>query len=614
MALFGFKKKKKPEIKKEEKISKLNRREYNRYIVQDLNIESVGKVINISKNGAEIEKTDIDEIGNEALDVKLENFEVEGAIKRETLKVVGVNFENELLDADIIKNHLVKYKNYNFNSNSTDFEIEFGKNHSLEKTKAVINLMLELDDPNTNVEKFKSHIEAIPELEILIFKKANSVESASRTKIDSINTAITRLGFEEIKRVVYDFINRKITFKNCYFNDFEHFEFYNILKLSLFKKLAPLFSFNDIRSEGRSLLATETVGVDLLLENAPNGFKNLYKSPKELYSHVLRVYEDKFFGINLLDLNRDYFVNRMGLFKYLYDGYLLAHQSLHPYYEFKDDQEIILSSRKLRFSYVSYLTFLALQYIISKDKRSGYMLLNRLIKLGLNTQKALSFLNKAIHDTNEKLKIAGVDDKIGSISFPSFKIKISDNFGKTKDIEYFIEKLTKVSNEHINRVAFRYEDSFAAMKLINNVINSIDFNFNSLPFCVIPCHNLKDDELKLELFNGFDLVIFKDIEKLPKNLFKDFRKLWRDFEGKIFVTFSTYSMIDFYQKELFLLIRDFIVDIPSFAENKTLYKRLLEKSCNEVNEIFKESVCSENEFESELYTIDSVYKKVIDNL
>ena len=610
MAFFGFGKKDKKEKREEKKSIKLNRRKYDRYFVENLYVDDIGKVIDISKNGATIQKDKIDKIELKNINIRLKDLDIFSTIKRETLREIDVNFEKEIDDKNIIFSHLKKAKNYDFKNKNIDIKIEFDKNHQLEKNKAVINLMLEIDDPNASIEKFKSHIEALPSLENAILKKANSVESASRIKIKNVSTAITRIGFEEVKKIVYDYINTKITLKNSSFDGFKHFEAFNILKSSIFKKISPLFAFKDIRSEGRSLLLTDTIGIEFLIKE-DDRIKKLYKSPKELYSYTTRLYEEKNFQTNFLALNKNYFVNRLNFFKYLYDGYLLAHLNLYPYFEFKEDQSIILSNRKLRFSYVAYITFLALKYILSKDKRSGYILFNRLKKFGL--KDPISFINEIIQETNNQLKHIGIDDRVSLVSIPSFRVSIS-SYSKGKSFIHLMNKIDEVSKEKAKRVALRGEDSFATMKIVDDLINSLEFDFYDMPFCVIPIKNLADDELTLDMFNGFDLIIFKDIEKLPKNLFKDFQKLWRDFEGKIFVTYTTDSMIDFNNKELYLLIRDYIVDIPSLFENKKLYKVLVENSCKDIDETFDKNICDTAEFENEIYTLESIYKKSIDRL
>ncbi|WP_187648165.1 HDOD domain-containing protein [Nitrosophilus labii] len=611
MGLFGFGKNKKKEEKavaENKKEEKLSKRSYDRYHVQGLYVPGFGEVLDISKAGAAIKKVEVDEIKRESIDIELENVEVKAKIKRQTLKEVGVNFEDELNTEEIIKKHIRKPKKYIFKNKMPVSKIDFDEDGTLEKIKAVINLMLELDDPNTSVEKFKTHIEALPVLREKILKKANTVESAGKSKIENVTTAITRIGFEETKKVVYNYINAQISLSNENFTNFEHYEFYNILKSSIFKKLAPLFSFRDIRSEGRSLLTTDIIGIELLINIAPKDFKNIYKSPKELYSYTSRIYEEKIFGINFLDVNRDYFVNRLGLFRYLYDGYILAHLSRHPYLEFSNDFNIMLSSRKLRFSYIAYLTILALEFILSKDKKSGTIFLNRLKRFGLDSSKALSFLNETIFEANEILEKLEVENKIRPVSYPNIALGVEKSFGKELHISAFIEKMDFVSKNGVKRIAFRYEDPFCAMMFIDNALNSLEFNFYDLPFCIVPSQNLKDDELKIETFNGFDLVIFKDIEKLPKNIMDDFLKLWKDFEGKIFVTYSAYSMIDFNQKKLHSLFKDYIIEIPSCFDHKYIYKSMLEIACSELNKDLNMNICSVSEFLNDVYSIDSIYK------
>ena len=608
MGLFGFGKKKEANQKKSKDLKKYSKRLYDRYHVDNLYVQGYGKIINFSKNGAAIRKENISEVKKDWIDIKLENIEISAKLKRETLKEFGVKFDNEI-DKSLIEKHLKRLKEYDFKAKDL-LNIDFYENEKLEKIKHIISLMLELDDPNTTIEKFKVHIEALPVLKSKILTKANTVENAKSYEVKDITAAITRLGFEEVKKIVYSFINEKISFSNASFSNFDHYEFYNFFKSSIFKKLAPLFSFRDLRGEGRSLLSTETLGIELLC--SLKKFKNIYKSPKEIYSYTARVYEEKIFAKNFLEINKEYLVDRLSLFKYLYDGYILAHLYCYPYIKFKNEFSISLSPRKLRFSYVAYLTILALKFVLSNDKRSGLILLSRLKRLGLDSAKALSFLNETIFETKKILDNLDIKGNVRSVSYPSISINLEKIFGKELHISSFIEKMDIASKEDKVRIAFRYEDSYIAMKFIEASINSLEFNFYDLPFCIIPSQNLKDDELKLETFNGFELIIFKDIEKLPKNLMDDFLKIWRDFEGKIFVTYSAYSMIDFNYVELHYLLREYIIDIPSPFEHESIYETMLDIACKEINSDLNSNICNKDNFLNEIYAIDSIFKIIVE--
>ncbi|GEM_PF-2278710 len=614
MGLFGFGKGKKKEEKEKIDIKKrvLSFRRYDRYHVENLYIPGIGEVIDISKKGAAIKKSEVAEIKRENIDLELENVELKAHVKRETLKEVGVNFDEELDIEEIIKKHLKRPVIYDFPENREVYELKHEEGETLEKVKAVINLMLELDDPNTSVEKFKNHIEALPVLRERILKKANSVESASKSEIKSVTTAITRIGFEEIKKIVYDYINEQISLTNDNFENFENYEFYNILKSSFFKKMAPLFAFRDLRSEGRSLLTTDTIGMELFLNTAPVGFKNLYRSPLQLYSAITRLYEERVFGVNFIEVNRDYYVNRMGVFKYLFDGYVLAHLNHNPFLELSKDFRITLSSRKLRFAYVAYLTFLALEFVLSKDKRSGTVLLNRLKRFGLDGSKAIGFVQETISEANEILEKLEVSKKIQVPAYPNIALGLEKSFGKELHISALIEKLRFVSENDVKRVAFRFEDSWFASYVLSVILNSFEFDFADMPFCVIPCANIEDEDLKMDMFDGFDIVIFKDIERLKEDLFDDFLKLWNDFEGKIFVTYCAYSLIDFSKPALHNVLKDFIIEMPSYYDNDYIYKGMLKNACSECNAVLNENICDVSSFMGEIYTMDSVWRKCVD--
>ena len=180
MGLFGFGKKKEANQKKSKDLKKYSKRLYDRYHVDNLYVQGYGKIINFSKNGAAIRKEDISEVKKDWIDIKLENIEISAKLKRETLKEFGVRFDDEI-DKSLIEKHLKKLKEYDFKTKDL-LNIDFYENEKLEKIKHIISLMLELDDPNTTVEKFKVHIEALPVLKSKILTKANTVENAKVMK------------------------------------------------------------------------------------------------------------------------------------------------------------------------------------------------------------------------------------------------------------------------------------------------------------------------------------------------------------------------------------------------------------------------------------------------
>ncbi|WP_200762388.1 HDOD domain-containing protein [Nitrosophilus alvini] len=615
MGLFDFGKKKKENKaateEKEKKDTALSKRQCDRYHVDNLYIEGIGKILDVSKNGAAIEKREIEEVKKTKIEIKIQNLEKTVEIKRQTLKEMGVMFEESLKSVDFFEKYVKKPHRINFRLERNISENDIEKDERLDTVKAVINLMLELDDPNTTVVKFKTHIEALPELEAEIIKKANSVEKAGKMDISSISNAITRLGFDEVKRLTYEHIDTKISMSNVALDEFEHYEMFGILKTAIFKKLAPLFSFRDLRSEGRSLLVTDIMGITFMADQADEKFKKFFKTPKELYSYTARVMEERTFGKTMIEVNKHYFEQVLGFFQYLYDGYLMAHLLRHPYIEYPESIKMTLSSRKLRFSYVAYLTILALEFILSSDKRSGYILLNRLKRFGMDNSKAISFLNETIFDANEMLENIGVKDKIRSVSLPTFSISMERILGKELHFSAYADKI-KIVDQSTKRAAFRYEDPFFANFLIDLVLNASDYSFEKMPFCIVPCDILDDEDLKLEMFSGFDLIIFKNIDKLKEELFEEFSKIWRDFEGNVFVTYNAYSFIDFKNEKLHKILRDFIIDTPSYFDSKKVYETMLKIACSDINKEFDKDLADPGSFRDKIYTMDSIYKKSVD--
>jgi hypothetical protein len=212
LGLFSFitnsKKSEKKEEKKVKKTFLLNFRSADRYHIKEIEINAAGKILgrikDISKHGIGIRKVEPKELNKEKISVKIAGVEVFSSVKKETLKEIGVKFEENINVKGIIEKNVLRPKKYALLKNSSFSKEEIEENENIQKVKSVVNLMLELDDPNTSIDKFVIHIKSLRDLEARIIQKANSVLSSSKSEISDINVAITRIGFEAVKKIVYN--------------------------------------------------------------------------------------------------------------------------------------------------------------------------------------------------------------------------------------------------------------------------------------------------------------------------------------------------------------------------------------------------------------------------
>jgi hypothetical protein len=207
--------------------------------------------------------------------------------------------------------------------------------------------------------------------------------------------------------------------------------------------------------------------------------KDYFISSPRIYSEISRIYENNNFGRDLLSINKYYFENKMGMFKDLYDGYILAHLILNPSYTFSNDIKLVLSQRKLIFSFLIYLSFIATQFILDKDRESGVGLMNLLRRAGMDQNKIMDFLNDSLSDANNVLKDLGLSGTIRSGSLPQSSFKIEGYLQKNIHFKYLIKSFKDFSvMKSIKRMALRYEDEAYTHFILGKLMIADDIGLN----------------------------------------------------------------------------------------------------------------------------------------
>jgi len=601
----GDKKKERKETKKETKEKPLNRRAFDRYVVEGLK-----GITNISKGGCELKKENPEEVKSEFLEVQIGEEKIKSAVVEDRIDRIHLKFVEEFSNKELLKKHIKRLKEWEEpkGKNKIDF-----KNIESEDSefKTIINLLSEINNPNTTTEKLRSYIEKIPKVKEAVLAVANSVESAAKEKITSLTTAIARIGFERLKEVVRRTIVRELSFENRDLPNFEHFESYSVLKSTFLTEILPYTSFRDTGNEARLLFTSETTPLSFFTK-LKEDFKNYYTSPNRLYSPYSRYLERLHFGTDFLKLGKEFIVEYSELFKYLYDGYILAHLYLYPSLSLPRDLKISLSRRKLDFSYISYLTFLTVLAIVGKDRKSAYILLGRLKRLGMNADKAMEFLSTVVENANDALYHMGLRRSLRMFSYPSRSIRAQRLFPARDNVyfKYLIEKVASAKK----RLVLRHEDRTFTGYVLGIILNAEEFGFRNKAFCIVPCENLSDSEIDPEDFSSFDIIVLRNVDLLEKELLSDFKKIWKDFDGTVICTYSTYSLLDWENPELYETLREYVVDIPSFLYETKSYNFMTEKIKEELEETlgkdsFDKSLVFVNETtENVIYSLLKTYK------
>ncbi|BCD60111.1 MULTISPECIES: HDOD domain-containing protein [unclassified Nitratiruptor] len=607
MGLFGFGKKKKEQVAVSETNEiehiAINHRKENRYIAKSGTTCNYGEVVDFSKKSLAVAVTKGSHETGESLQLELEGISIDAKVLRVAPKKMALKLENDLAES-VAKRIKTKLKESEIEPKSLlDFQ-NMEHDPDMEKKRAIINLMLELEDPNTSVEKFKDSIHAIPEIRDHLIAQANSLENSRLGEVKDEGGAVTRLGFDRVKAIVYDYIMQESTKADESLSHFKDFDIYKIVLGAYFKKFAPLFGFKDRNNEAIHFLSTLNIGAEYLAKQSGR-LAELYKSPYELFSFEMRFMEYREFGTDLFEINKYYFVDSLNIFRYIYDGFVLANMMLYPKYT--PHYTIELSERKMRFGFIVYLCILALRFILSKDKYSGVIFYNRLKRLGYDAVSAKEFINETNALINQQLIRLGIDKKIQQPDLGSgYAFSLENYIGSGIYYEY-VHRMLVLFDDKATRMALRFEDEYYTMDVLEKVLNFDEFGFKNSAFVIVPCSALADDEVPMDQFKAFNLVVFKDVDKLPKKLQKDFLKIWKDYEDKIICTFSSDSMIEYENKELFEALQPYIVDFPSYYQSPLLYTKMLTNTAQQINKFLGTSACDIALFKNDYVTQKSVY-------
>ncbi len=586
----------------------LNKRSSIRYIVHEFSIGEIGVVREISRGGMIINKSTTAEIIGPRVNVSRLNHEISMDISWQNEDIIALKFIDNFNSAELIKSLTKRIKEQEYHQ---DRVISNGTIMAVSQTDILgpcLNLIEELENPDADVTKLTAYVEEISEasgepddhgdnddeeenktsphntepgdLKDLIIFVANTALTKSDDKIDDLDYAIVRLGLESVKKISKDYLRRKMPEREVSLSGFNNYEAFNILKTSMFKHLASFFGYEDVDGEGSLLLALDTKGIDVMMSHekrGPGKLKNYYISSPRLYSEISRVYEKNMFGKDLLMINKHYFNQKLDMFQDIYDGYILGHLILNPCYMFDHKIKLDVTRKKLVYAFLVSVSIMATEFIMDGDKASGAGLVHILKRSGMNEDKIMLFLNESIERSNIILKDLGLGGKIKNRPLPKSSFKIGDYLKKDVHSKYLIQSFENFSTmKSIRRMALRYEDTAYAHFILTKMLNADDIGLTSSAYCVVPCMNISVHELYLEDYAFFDLIIFKDIDRLPETHMKEFVKLWHSFEGKIIATFNNYSFLDLDHEELYVLMKDHIVDFPSYYGDSRIHETMID--------------------------------------
>ena len=110
MAFFKniLSKEKKETEKKEERKEKhiLNKRKYLRYSIENILVENLGTINDISKKGISVQASNTDDLKAELLNLNVENDKCTAIVKRKTKDTIGLEFQGLFENKDFIKKNI----------------------------------------------------------------------------------------------------------------------------------------------------------------------------------------------------------------------------------------------------------------------------------------------------------------------------------------------------------------------------------------------------------------------------------------------------------------------------------------------------------------------------
>ncbi|MCC6346560.1 MAG: hypothetical protein IT388_05170 [Nitrospirales bacterium] len=605
-----------------------NRRKDLRYRIGGISAGDLGAVTEMSREGAKITKRGKLKCSDASVSLSTAHKSLHAEVVRQDDDAVGLHLTGDFDTGSYIRQNLERLVEEDPIPLSalTYYTISQYRQHDF--LTPLTNLMAELESGETKVERLKLYIIEISEVhrkwteekekknkgvtqntgpeagdatvfpdlkEDLLTRSAGS-KGVSDINASDIDCIVARLGLNAVKRISGEFVKRNRARVEVSLPGFRNYHLFTTLKTVLFKRISPFFGYKNEWGEGSSLLSLEACGLKILMKNSPLDLHGYYTSPARLYSEASRSFERLLFGTDLVQVNKTYFEKVVGAFTSVLDGYVLGYLLLNLHYAVDKGMKVSITKNKLLYSFVMYLTALAILFIIERDRESGTTLMARLKRTGMDEKKSLDFLNDCIMEANSVLHEMGIRESIKPVSPPSSSFRLESYLPGEAHCEHFLKTFRNFHLLQGRRMVVRYEDEAYAHFILNRLLGIDAFGLSSAIACVIPCGNITEEELYFEFFTNFDLVVFKGIDRLPRFHHKTFMRFWEHYEGKIIATLSASSLFDYEQKDFYQLMRNHIADFPSSLSTPALHRRMADHTIQYVRPFLRDEPPDPNRY------------------
>lgn len=585
-----------------------------RYLIEEIPAGAIGNIIEMSKDGVRVIKRGKFIVREEETDMtfRIGQVMVKTSIAWQNEDSIGLKFEEPFNSTDYIKQHLLKPVSEVPNPSCPVTYTGISNYRSFDFMTPVTNLLAELESIETKMNRLKSHITEIsevhkkwveakeaelkerqrnakagtpsekqapfdssvfPDLSQELFQhSAGSKGCADAKDVDCI---VARLGMDSLKKVSSGFVRKNRARVEVSLPGFKNYHLFSALKTVFFKRVAQFFGYRNDNNEGSSLLSLEACGLKILMKNSKIGLDAVYTSPSCFYTETARVYEKVNFGYDIVHLNKLYFGKTLNIFTGIIDGYMMGNLIMNPHMPFDRSLKFRLTKTNLAYSFVVYLSYLFVNFVMDADTEAGAVLLSKLKRTGMDDAKIIGFINSCISEANKVLYGMDLKESIKPASFPRLFAKLDLSISSNPVFSHFLNSFIKLNTGDGKRMLIRHDDESYCHYLLSRILACEEAGLKSRIVCVVPCANITDDALYPEDFAGFDLVIFKGLDKLSLYHRQWLIKFWKSFEGKIIATVNSESMFDIFQKELYEVMKNHLVEFPSYIKNAAFHTTMV---------------------------------------
>jgi len=521
---------------------------------------------------------------------------------------IGFKFEEPFNSVDYIQQHMIKPATKIPDTACPITYLQVAQYKSYDFMTPLTNLLAELERAETNINRLKLHITEIsgvhqkwvkakekelkererlvragtpveklppfdgsvfPDLSQELFQHSSGAKGCVDAK--DVDCIVARLGMDSLMKLSSSFVKKNRERVEVLLEGFKNYHLFSALKTVFVNRVSPFFGYSNDNNEGSTLLSLEVCGLKILMKNSSTPLDNIYTSPEMFYTETARVYERVNFGYDIVHLNKMYFGKALNIFGDVIDGYIMGNLILNPHMTLDRSLKFNITKTNLAYSFVVYLTYLFVNFVMDSDMEAGVILFSKLKRTGMEDAKILEFINSCISEANKVLSDMDVKENSRQVSFPRMNSKPESLIDGNPTFSHFMESIRKSNSGGGKRMVIRYDDESYCHYILSRILAGDVSGLRPRIVCMIPCANITDDAMHFEDFSGFDLVIFKELDKLSLYHRQWLLKFWTLYEGKIISTVNSASMFDIFQKELYEVMKDHFVEFPSYMKNSEFH-------------------------------------------